>query len=173
MADYRTDLGLGASALSCLAASSILVAICAEHYYSVRPSRLLGLFLAITTLLDATKVYSLFRRSLHIQGSIVAAIVAFKVALLILEEISKRKLLIDGELEKETGREAVSGFWGRAFYLWLNTTFWKGYKSLLTIQDLDRLDLDLKAKGLYEKFQHHWEACKSNGGFWNFIQLFD
>lgn len=156
LSPFRTALGLASSTIACLSAVCVLVIICAEHAYSIHPSHLLGLFLAITALLDSAIAYSLFRHNVLVQGSLAAAVVAAKALLLCLEEISKRRLFINSELKEEAGKEATSGFWGKAFYVWLNATFWKGYKSTLTLDDLDQLNKNLKTQQLCDAFRDHW-----------------
>ncbi|CEJ89669.1 hypothetical protein VHEMI05496 [[Torrubiella] hemipterigena] len=164
LSPFCTVLGLASSTIACLSAVCVLVIICAEHSYSIHPSHLLGLFLAITALLDSAIAYSLFRHNVLVQGSLAAAVVAAKALLLCLEEISKRRLFINVDLKKETGREATSGFWGKAFYVWLNATFWKGYKSTLTLDDLDQLDKNLKTQQLCNAFRDHWSKALSATG---------
>lgn len=156
-ARFRTDVGIAAGVTSSLAAVCIVVAIFAEHFYSVRPSLLLSFYLALTWILDVFKTYSVFHRGLVTEGIFLSLVLVTKAVLILLEEVPKRGLFISKDLQDKTGKEAISGFWTRTLYLWLNATFVRGYRAILSTEDLDKLDPDLKAKAVYERFQQRWD----------------
>lgn len=156
-ARFRSDVGIVAGVFSSVAALCILIAIFAEHFHSVRPSLLLSFYLAVTLLLDITKTYSFFHRSLISEGIFLSLVLATKTILIVLEEVPKRRLFLSKELQANAGKEAVSGFWTRTLYLWLNATFLRGYKAILKIKDLDRLDSKLESQALFERFLQSWD----------------
>jgi ATP-binding cassette, subfamily C (CFTR/MRP), member 1 len=106
--------------------------IYAEHRYSYSPSLLLSVYLSITILLDIVYVRSLFlRRTLDAIGAVTAAALAAKLLVLVLEEIPKR-----GPGVLKTSKELSSGLWNRSAFWWLNSTFRKGYRAFLHVDDL-------------------------------------
>lgn len=147
--------------MSCVAGYCVILALYTEHFYFLHPSLLLNVFLSITVVFDAIKTYSLFNRSIISEAALQAVIVASRLVLILLEEVSKRSLFISKELQTNTGREAVSGFWSRALFTWLNATFWIGAKTVLRVDDLDKLDQDLQAANIAQRFRKYWGICKN------------
>lgn len=131
------------------------------HIHCIRSSGFLALYLILTLLVDVVKSRSYFLRSeLGTLGGIHAVIAALRLALLLLEEKSKKSLIIDKEVRDFSGREATSGYLTRASLLFLNPLFIAGYYHKLNNDDLMHLGLDFSSKKLHTRFKKHWGKRK-------------
>lgn len=138
-----------ASASPCVAALLIGLVIRAEHRRSLRSSSLPSIYLLVSTLADLAKI-----RTYHCQAStwvligLSIATAAIKLVLLFFLEASKRSSLAHTETRNSIGDEFSSGFWGRSFFLWLNGTMLLGFRSIITVDDLDSLGPDFSPETL-------------------------
>lgn len=159
---FRTKLGILAGSINCVAAACLLFAFFAEHLYLLRPSLLIGFYLVLSLAFDIAIIRSYSMRKIISEVSLRAVVIAIRAILIILAEIPKRSLFISEETKETTGREAVTGFWGRALFIWLNATFVLGSKTQLEVKDLDNLDDELKSDRVRRDFQRHWSQGKDN-----------
>lgn len=156
----RSDASLAALSLVCVGTLCIVAAVSLEHRHSFRSSALISLYLSLTALLDAVKARSLFLRPrLHAVGGLAAAAAAAKLALVLLQEVSKRTHIKDPALRRSLSKEATSGFWNRSLFLWLNSTFLLGFRTVLRIDDLGSLGDDFSADHLSARFAPVWAKC--------------
>ncbi|OAA39066.1 ABC transporter, transmembrane domain, type 1 [Metarhizium rileyi] len=138
---FRSDASLAAFSLVCVSTLCVVAAVSLEHRHSFRSSTLISLYLSLTALLDIVKSRSLFLRPhLHAVGGLSAVAAAMKLALVLLQEFSKRTHVKDPVLRKSLSKEATSGIWNRSLFLWLNSTFLLGFRTILRIEDLGALD---------------------------------
>jgi hypothetical protein len=56
-------------------------------------------------------------------------------------------------LQNIFGKESGSGYWNRSLFLWLNWTFFFGFRNIQIIGDLDSLGPELDAKKLSADFR--------------------
>lgn len=113
----RTNASLAAASLACVGSILIVIVINLEHRNSLQSSAFVSLFLGLTLLLDIAKARSeLSRPDIVIIGTLLAATAAFKLILLLLEEMSKRKYIIDPVLRSSASRESTSGFFNRSLF---------------------------------------------------------
>lgn len=132
-----------------------------EHRHSPRPSTLLSVHLSLGVLFDVAMTRSYFRRhGLYALGCLSIVVVILKMAILLLEEVSKRSLVYDQQLRSSLGRESTSGFWSRSLFLWLNSTLCFGFRSIMSVGDLQDLGPELGSARLFAKFQVFWEKGK-------------
>lgn len=161
MPALRSDATLPAASLVCISTLCIMAAVSLEHRYSIQSSALMSLYLGLSLLLGIAKSRSCFsRQGLYAVAGLSTASCAIKLALLLLLEVSKRSHIKDFALRKSLSREATSGFWTRAFFLWLNPTLLLGFKTILHVDDLGYLGDDFSAKYLSAKFEPVWAKCK-------------
>lgn len=127
----------------------------AEHHYSDSPSLLLSIYLTISILLDIALVRSLFLRGglLLAIATLTSAALAVKVLLLALEEAPKH-----APAGLEASKERSSGLWNRTVFWWLNTTFKKGFRSFLAVDDLSALDEHLDSPRLTSSLEYKWNT---------------
>jgi ATP-binding cassette, subfamily C (CFTR/MRP), member 1 len=128
-----------------------------EHTRSVRPSTLLEVYLLVSSLLNIPQARTLFLR--HNGPTAIAAIFVATIGAMlivwILEARNKTKDL--KEPYKEYPPEATHGVWNRTFFLWLNPLFVKGFKKLLSLDDLWQTLPDLSSEKLRDEMQAVWD----------------
>ncbi|KAF7157159.1 hypothetical protein CNMCM6106_002241 [Aspergillus hiratsukae] len=137
--------------LSVVSTASTAVLSCWQHRRSWRPSLLLGLYLPVVILCDVARARTLwlvFSPSSPTVPSLFTAATFLTVLLLILEERRKKGAASDSSA---LTRETKSGVWDRTFFIWLLPVFQRGFRGLLTIDDLAGVDAELQADVLYQK----------------------
>ncbi|KAK3185969.1 hypothetical protein K4F52_005192 [Lecanicillium sp. MT-2017a] len=155
----RTTTAIVASALSCLAALLVTIIVALAHLYSLRSLAAISVYLTLTVLFDAAKTRSYFARDdTHDLAYASIAAAAIKGLLMILEEIPKRATITDEALRRSASREVVSGFWTRSFFVWLNELLLLGYRSIITMEDLESLGPEFSSETLHKKFTKIWDA---------------
>lgn len=156
---YRTAISMSAAALSCFGALCIIGIIFAEHFYSLRPSTVLSIFLSLMTLFDIAKTRSYFMRDgLETIAGLHIVIVVLEFALLMSQELSKRKLVHKEKYPADSyGHEVFSGFWNRSLFVWLNSTLLLGFRRIISVEDLHDMGPQLDPVRLHERLQERWQ----------------
>jgi ATP-binding cassette, subfamily C (CFTR/MRP), member 1 len=129
-----------------------------EDSRSVKPSSLLSIYLLLTLLFDASQVRTLwlFQRERSESINILFSIsLGLKTLFLVLETKEKRAYL--ETKYQDLPPESTSGLINRSFMWWLNRLFVNGFRSLLTLDDLNRLDSKLLSTSLSQKAQVAWQ----------------
>ncbi|CAK7206573.1 hypothetical protein SEUCBS139899_009369 [Sporothrix eucalyptigena] len=164
------------SALGFVASLCILALSYTEHVRSPRPSILLSSYLVLGVLFDITMARTFWMARDDSLGAGVAglpvvvagydlnsaetvfcrlfsAALAFKVVLLLLEAVQKNAFMRadSGWKAEDHSPEETSGLFGLSAYTWLNALFWKGFRSVLSIDDLFALDHTMSTKRLETK----------------------
>lgn len=155
-----TDTTYAAASFDFAAALALAALVYMEHCHAIRTSALLGLYLAVCTLIDGTKSRSYFLRGLSASGAVAAAAAFARLLLVVLEEAPKTKLIIDPELRAISDGEATSGFLSRSLFLFLRPMLRGGYKGILVLDDLSDLGIEFAARGLFSALSHHWPASR-------------
>lgn len=154
-------LAIPSAVLACVASLLVGLLVFVEHKHSTQSSGFLSVWLTIGTLLDATTARSYFLRSLRPDlGAVAVAVAATKLVLVVLQEVPKTQYVKDENTGKPLGREARSGFWNRTFYVWINRTLFAGFRSIISIKDLDPLDETFSSTSLVQRFNNVWTKCK-------------
>lgn len=158
--NIRTSASVPAAGLSFIGTLAIYPLSYMEQTRSVRPSALLEVYLFASLVLDIPQARTLFLR--HDEVAIAAVFTASifaKLTLWVLEAQAKTKHLKNPY--KGYPPEATHGVWNRTFFWWLNPLFMKGFKKLLSIEDLYQTDPSLSSTLLRERIQSSWERrCK-------------
>jgi hypothetical protein len=144
--------------LSLVSTASTAVLSCWQHRRSWRPSLLLGLYFPVVILCDVARARTLWlvSSSSPTVPSLFTAATFLTVLLLILEERRKKGVACDPNAPT---RETKSGVWERTFFIWLLPVFRRGFRGLLTIDDLAEVDADLQADVLYQKLSKSLMKC--------------
>ena len=132
-----------------------------QHYKSIAPSTVLGLYLAITTLIGIVLLRTLIlidAPSLVI-GSAAAAF-AVRCILNISENWSKRHILKESYLDEST-RETTANFWSTSAQLWMLPLFNAGYSRELTNADLADFYSTSKTVSDADTLQANWRKRSS------------
>ncbi|KAJ6006036.1 multidrug resistance-associated protein [Penicillium sp. IBT 35674x] len=152
-----TNISVASGAVNLAVAMVVLVLSWMEDERSVRPSTLLAIYLLFTLLFDIVQTRTLWLardRAESLIPSLFTASVAVKTTMLLLESLGKRKYFSDKY--RNLSQERTSGIFNRSFMWWLNRLFYAGFRSLLTVGDLDVLDKPLESAGAAKKARRAW-----------------
>ncbi|KAH8892336.1 ABC transporter [Thozetella sp. PMI_491] len=130
-----------------------------HHGRSVRPSTLLTLALSSWALLDVPRLRTLWMVPGAEHASIVLTIaLTLTLITLGLESKDKRDILEAGVAKPDTP-EPFAGFWKRASFAWLATTFRRGYTKVISVDDLPELDPQLSSGVVHHELERAWATC--------------
>lgn len=149
-----------AAVLSFVASLVVFVLSRLEHSRGIRPSTLLNLYLLISLLFDTVQVRTLYLR--HDDSAILGlftASVGIKAILLLLEAKNKRSCLRPPY--NRFSPETTSGIFNHSFFWWLNPILLKGFRSILTLDDLFTTDQALLSEPLQHEMERAWNMCMS------------
>ncbi|KAK4202032.1 putative multidrug resistance-associated protein [Triangularia verruculosa] len=146
-------------------ASSICMIILSflEHSKSPRPSILLNAYLFIAILLDISQTRTIWLASTNDDEYNYARIftvgVAIRALLVVLESQSKSRSILQWD-NKAHSPEETSGLYGLSAYFWLNKLFLRGYRGVLTLDDLFPLDHNISSDKLWARAGHSIGAAE-------------
>ncbi|KAK1565943.1 P-loop containing nucleoside triphosphate hydrolase protein [Colletotrichum navitas] len=151
----KTPASLAAAILALVNSILLISLIYVEHARSTRPSKLLSIYLFITSLVDIAQARSLFRQQPNSTGKIGVVFVvslAMKLLLVFLEEIPK-----PGGPESSS-KEEISGPISRSVFGWLNPLFLQGSRSMLNVDDLGNIDHKFDSARLLSMLSSSWDS---------------
>lgn len=157
-----SHVNLVSVAAACVSFLSSLM-LCAlsyvEHTKSPRPSSLLNAFLLASLFLDCALVRTVWLSDINtsIKGVVMAAL-GFKAISVLLEAMGKKKHLVDPSSSYTP--EQTAGLYARAILAWVAPLLRTGFQRLLQPGDLFKLDEDMAAAILHEKFARKWAHCE-------------
>lgn len=152
----RTLTSVPSAILSLVGALAIYPLSYLEHTRSVRPSTLLEVYLIASLLLNIPQARTLFLRHNDISiAAVFAASIGAMLLLWILEARNKTKHL--KYPYKEYPPEATRGVWNRTFFWWLNSLFVRGFKRILSLEDLYQTPPSLSSERLRDEMQAVWD----------------
>lgn len=153
----NTSLSLASSVLALLAAFCIVLLAHVEHVKSIRPSFVLTIYLFASLLFDAARLRTEWLLEADkAYAAVLSAVVAVKVALLVLETVEKRTILIDSG-KAAPSKESTSGPLSRGFFIWLNPLLITGWATVLSNQSLPTIYEKLASKKLEARFSKRWD----------------
>jgi len=157
----RTAASIPASALSFISAISILQLSYLEHTRSISPSTPIILYLSVGLFLDIPQARTLFLRHDNLPIAVIFSLtIVTKLLLLFLQSHSKTKYLKSPYVTYPP--EITSGVWTRSLLWWLMPLFTKGFKSLLSLDDLFPMDPTMSSEILRNRMQTTWDQrCES------------
>jgi ATP-binding cassette, subfamily C (CFTR/MRP), member 1 len=130
-----------------------------EHSRTIKPSSVLCIYLFLSCLFDGFQTRTLWiRYELQSIAPLFSAALGVKVVILLLEAKEKKRLLVR-ELEW-LSPEATSGIYNRCLFWWLNSLFVRGFRGILSNDDLFTTDESLSSKRLHRSILRVWEKCK-------------
>lgn len=158
-------LAEAAAVMAVVSALCITVLMYAGHIYYLRSLSFLGFLLSLTAVLDITTTLTYFDRTgLGTIARLHIAIPCLKVAMIALEEVSKRSLFRPEALESSSfvSREATAGFWNRSVLAWANYILLFGFRGEITQSTMADLGPEYDSKVLYRDFTRQWENGRKN-----------
>lgn len=131
-----------------------------EHLRSVRTSFLLNVYLLFTIIFDTarSRTFALVPELNEI-SILFTTRIGVKVFLAVFEAKGKGSLLLSGYTSYPP--EATSGMYNRALFWWQNALLKKGFKNVLSIEDLFHLDKPLYAEYLQRIIKSAWDGGES------------
>ncbi|KAL7903374.1 multidrug resistance-related protein [Trichoderma sp. TUCIM 5745] len=158
----NTRFSIAAAALSLVAACCIVLLSHIEHVKSIRPSFLLTSYLFTTLLFDAARLRTEWLLSVNVAyAAVLSTSTILKLALLVLENIEKRQILLDSN--KTPSTESTSGPFNRGFFVWLNSLLITGWATVLTLHDLPAIYEKLSSEKLAVIFSKRWDKVTQGG----------
>jgi ATP-binding cassette subfamily C (CFTR/MRP) protein 1 len=154
MRPHAPSAEIPAEVFSFLASLTAAVLSQWEHIRSIRPSALLQLYLMVALVVQAVHLRSLWLRNddTTMRGLGIGQIVACAIFLAV-ESVSKESILL--QRQKRSPQDTNDVFSQRLFW-WLNSTFKRGYTSVLAPTDLDKMDEDLSSTDPQRRFRLEW-----------------
>ncbi|KAL6910741.1 multidrug resistance-related protein [Trichoderma evansii] len=157
-----TRFSIAAAVLSLVAACCIVLLSHIEHVKSIRPSFLLTSYLFTTLLFDAARLRTEWLLSVNVSyAAVLTTSTILKLALLVLENIEKRRILLDSN--KTPSTESTSGPFNRGFFVWLNSLLITGWATVLTLHDLPAIYEKLSSEKLAVIFSKRWDKVTHGG----------
>ena len=152
---------LAASSLSLTAALALLPLSYFEHARSLRPSLIASGYLAVSALLDAAALRTLWTAATTASTNttirdVYTASFALKIVVLLLEAASKRRFFLDGYRDRSP--EESSGLFGQGLLLWLNRVVFYGARHVLKPASLYPITDDMKSERLGNRFWDLWAS---------------
>jgi ATP-binding cassette subfamily C (CFTR/MRP) protein 1 len=155
-----TAFFVSSAVLNLVAAVFMLTLSFLEHSRTPRPSILLNAYLFLTLLFDITQCRSLWLAAVNPADEAFACVFtvscALKVVLIVMESQQKSKWLQWNM--KDHSPEEISGLYSLGAFFWLNKLFLKGYRKLLTLDDLFPLDQTMVSEALGKKLEVYLEV---------------
>ncbi|UZP45666.1 hypothetical protein NXS19_013478 [Fusarium pseudograminearum] len=161
----NTRLDRVSIAAACVSfASSLMSCVLsrAEHAKSPRPSSLLSVFFAVSSLLDAALLRTLWLAPINVAiPAVFTAAFVLKVMLVVVEGWSKAQYLVSGSGVHSP--EVTAGLYARAVFAWVVPLLLTGFRKLLRPMDLLELDEDMGSARLISRFWRHWNRHNQKG----------
>lgn len=153
----RIDATLLAEQLLSLAAAAALCVVSfLEHGRSIAPSTVLTVYLVFSAFSDVVQVGLLYvARNLCNISALAFVIFMVKLVLLILEGQEKTSIL--REPYQHLAPEETAGFFGTAFFWWVNRVLALGYSRILSLEDMPPLASYLDTMKMREAMQRTWD----------------
>jgi hypothetical protein len=88
-------------------------------------------------------------------AAVLSTSTVLKLVVLVLENVEKRRILVDSS--KEPSTESTSGPFNRGFFIWLNSLLSSGWATVLTNHDLPAIYEKLSSEKLAVIFTKRWD----------------
>ena len=156
----HTRASLPTVTLSFVASLGLCLLSWYEHARSIRPSFIIEVYLFLSILLNLARTRTLWMLGPYRPIPILFTIsIGIQFVMIILEATEKRNIL---KTPKETlPKEATSGTFSHSLFFWLTYLLYNGYRSLLSLHNLDPLDERLASKSLSKALQIAWDKGES------------
>ncbi|KAL1301466.1 hypothetical protein AAFC00_005715 [Neodothiora populina] len=125
-----------------------------EHLKSIRPSKLLQLYLLVALVVEAVHLRTTWTRhdDLVLQSIGILQVVSC-ASFLAAESAGKEHILLT---RKRRSPQDVNDLFSERMFWWLNHLFKQGYRKILLPTDLDETDKDLSSPEVGRKFRLEW-----------------
>jgi ATP-binding cassette, subfamily C (CFTR/MRP), member 1 len=153
-----TNYSIAAAILALISAVGAVLLVSVEHTRTVRPSTLLTVYLVIEILVGLINVRTIhLRYYLPLLERFIFATLIIKFTLLVLESWQKQRII---QLGTDYSPEETSGILNHSVLWWLNPLFFKGYRNIISQEDLYGLDGELRSTELRDQILECWEMSE-------------
>lgn len=129
-----------------------------SHVHYLQPIVILSAYLSGTMLLDLVTIYTYFNRDgLDTIATVTCVLPPLKLALVALEEFSKRQLIVSDDLRENVGSEVLAGFWSRSSFAWINPLLLFGFRNRIRNDNLPDIGHQFDSQRLYQAFKVSWD----------------
>lgn len=157
----HTDMVMALASLESAAAVATAIVVLYYHLHSLQASAVASMYLSVSLLFDTAKARGYFAiDGITAFGRLPKYTAAIKLALVLLDEIPKRNLIMDERLRQTVDSDKLSGFWNRVLFVWFRKTALEGYYSIRSYEDLPELPLDFSSRQISEEFGARWSASR-------------
>ncbi|KAK0382845.1 hypothetical protein NLU13_9940 [Sarocladium strictum] len=162
-------LSIASAVLVFVAAGISIPLSCLEHANAVKPSALLGSFLALTILFDIAQSRTRWLTTWaphHVSVAILySTSLGLKIVLLVLEAIPKTRWM--DWVPSEHSPEESMNMYTHGVWSWLNKLLLTGNRTILSVDSLYPLDSRIRATELYQQLNDHLriESCRRDPRF--------
>lgn len=146
------------SVLATLSTIAIMLTLHWEHFYALRSASLISLSLALSVLGESARARTFYRRphtGLGQVGDLTVALIALKLALIVVEEIPK-KWKEDVSRNDAYTLESRSGVLDRIWMYWINSILVRGFRTTITMKDILNIGPEFRSKDLTRRFDRVW-----------------
>lgn len=112
------------------------------------------------------------RGGLDAFGGLQVTVATLKLALVALEEVSKKSLFQNEPGRRSIGPETSGGFWNRLLFVWVNETLLIGFRNVISVEKLPEIGLEFSPERLSTKFQNKWKAGQSSNLYFGNISSY-
>ncbi|PYH38032.1 ABC multidrug transporter [Aspergillus neoniger CBS 115656] len=150
--DPATGLSTVVAICGFLTAIVLLILSMCEHIRSVAPSTLVPLYVIASLCLDMAQCQRLgYQGQQSVPYTITAMLVLNKVAVILLEALPKRGILV--ATYWDCSPSDTAGPYSTLLLWWINPLLWKGFFTQLGVNDLYPLDVTLSSQRLGDRFE--------------------
>ena len=161
--ELRSDTAVASATLASIAAFVIAVVILHNHLHSFQASFMASLYLSTSLIFDVARAQVFANTDgMSTFARLSKYTAASKFILILLEEFSKRSLIIDDNLRETVDTEKLRGLWNRAIFVWLKDVTFTGYYNIKTYDDFPDLPPDFSSRQISGDFGKRWSAGKTN-----------
>lgn len=129
-----------------------------DHTHAFRSSALISLYCTLSVALEFIRCRTfLLRSSMTAVGALSLVIGLCKATIVVMQEIPK-SLQQNRAVAEKLSPDAIAGFWNRTLLLWINSTFFIGFRQNLTMENLGSLGPNFSSARLAARFEQSWET---------------
>ncbi|KAJ5307053.1 hypothetical protein N7508_006068 [Penicillium antarcticum] len=155
-----TSLSLASSILDVVVIMISLLLSWVEDQRSIRPSDLMIIYFAVTTILSLARARTLWLLSAATPKLAVlwTLICVGRAAVLSIESVHKTQRV--RMAYRQPSKEVTASFWVRSFFIWVIPLFRTGFSTILTVHDMPNVDSSLTGAEAEKKLLTAWSRVR-------------
>ena len=155
-----TSLALASSILDVIVIMTSLLLSWLEDQRSIRPSDLIIIYFAVTSIILLARARTLWLLSVNISKSAVlwTLVCVGTAVVLSIESVHKTQRLRIAY--RQPSKEVTASFWVRSFFIWVIPLFRTGFSTILAVHDMPNVDSALTGAEAERKMLIAWARGK-------------